>query len=98
MFELKWDHKNDTLVVSSGTNSTITKCFTKRLVSWSCVKKLLAQFNVGACFILEDVWRVRVQSWDDELPKDTVDRFFTRCVELPLLAIIIIQRSYFHIS
>ena len=35
------------------------------------------------------------QSWDDELPKDTVDRFFAWCIELPRLAEITIPRSYF---
>ena len=29
---LKWDHNNDTLVVSRGTNSTITKSLTQRLI------------------------------------------------------------------
>ena len=39
---LKWDHNNDTLVVSRGTNSTITKSLTQRLVL-SLVSKSTAQ-------------------------------------------------------
>ena len=59
----KWDHNNDTLVVSRGTNSTITKSFTQRLVL-SLVSKvydpigLVAPFTVGARLILKDIWRV----------------------------------------
>ena len=97
---LKWDHNNDTLVVSRGTNSTITKSLTQRL-ALSLVSKvydpigLVALFTVGARLILKDIWRVNGQSWDDELPKDTVDRFLAWCIELPRLAEITIPRSYF---
>ena len=97
---LKWDHNNKTLVVSRGTNSTITKSLTQRLVL-SLVSKiydpigLVAPFTVGAQLILKNIWRVNGQSWDDELPKDTVDRFRVWCVELPRLAEITITRSYF---
>ena len=97
---LKWDHKNDTLVVSRGTNSTIKKSLAQRLVL-SLVSKvydtigLVAPFTVGAWLKLKDIWRVSGQSWADELPKDTVDRFLAWCVELPRLAEITIPRSYF---
>ena len=97
---LKWDHNNDTLVVSRGTNSKITKSLTQRLVL-SLVSKvydpigLVAPFTVGARLILKDIWRVNGQSWDDELPKDTVDRFLAWCIALPRLAEITIPRSYF---
>ena len=73
---LKWDHKNDTLVVSRGTTSTITKSLTQRLVL-SLVTKvydpigLVRPFTVGARLILKDIWRVNWQSWDDKLPKDS---------------------------
>ena len=97
---LTWDHNNDTLDVSRGTNSTITKSLTQRLVL-SLVSKvydpigLVAPFTVGVRLILKDIWCVIGQSWDDELPKDTVDRFVAWCVELPQLAEITIPRSYF---
>ena len=97
---LKWDHNNDALVVSRGTNSTITKSLTKRLVL-SLVSKvydpigLVAPFTVGARLILKDIWRVNGQSWDDELSKDTVDRFLAWCIELPRLVEITTPRSYF---
>ena len=97
---LKRDHNNDTLVVSRGINSTITKSLTQRLVL-SLVSTvydpngLVAPFTVGARLILKDIWRVIGQSWDDELPKDTVDRFIAWCVELPRLAETTIPRSYF---
>ena len=95
---LKWDHNNDTLVVSRGTNSTITKSLTQRLVL-SLVSTvydpigLVAPFTVGARLKLKDIWRVIGQSWDDELPKNTVDRFLSKCVELPRLAEMTIPRS-----
>ena len=63
----KWDHDNDTLVVSSRTNSTITKSLTQRLVL-SLVSKiydpvgLVATFTLGARLILKDNWRVNGQS------------------------------------
>ena len=56
---------------------------------------LVEPFTVGARLILKDIWRVNRQSWDDELPKDTVDRFLAWRVELPRLAEITIPRSYF---
>ena len=90
----KWDHNNDTPVVSRGTNSTITKSLTQRLVL-SLVSNvydpigLVAPFTVGARLILRDIWRVNGQSWDD-----TVDRFLARCVELSQLAKITVPRSY----
>ena len=97
---LKWDHNNDTLVVSRGTSSTVTKSLTQRLVL-SLVSKvfdpigLVATFTVGARLLLNDVWRVSGQHWDEELPNDTVEKFLDGSVELPKLAEITIQRSYF---
>ena len=78
---LKWDHTNDTLVVSRGTSCAITKSLTKRLVL-SLVSKvfdplgLVAPFTVGARLLLRDIWRVTRQQWDDELPQDMVQRFW----------------------
>ena len=80
--------------------SRITKSLTQRLIL-SLVSKvydpigLVAPFTVGARLILKKIWRVNGQSWDGELPKDTIDRFLACCVELPQLAQITIPRSYF---
>ena len=78
---LKWVHNNTTLVVSRGTNSTITKSITQRLVLILVSKVydpigLVALFTVGARYILKDIWRVNGRSWDDELLENAVDRFF----------------------
>ena len=60
---LKWDHANDTLVVSRGTSCAITKSLTQRLVL-SLVSKvfdpfgLVAPFTVGSRLLLKDFWRV----------------------------------------
>ena len=60
---IKWDHSANTLVVSRGTNYTITKSSTQRLVL-SLVSKvydpigLVAPFTVGARLILKDIWGV----------------------------------------
>ena len=100
MLGLKWDHNNDTLVVSRGTSSTVTKSLTQRLVL-SLVSKvfypigLVAPFTFGARLLLKDIWRVSGQHWDEELPKDTVERFLEWSVELPKLAAITKPRSYF---
>ena len=100
VFGLKWDQNNDTLFVSRGPSSTVTKSLTQRLVL-SLVSKifdpigLVALFTVGARLLLMDIWRVRGQHWDEELPKDTVERFLEWSIELPMLAKITIPRSYF---
>ena len=57
---LKWDHNNDTLVVSRGTSSTVTKSLTQRLVLSQVSKvfdsiSLVAPFTVGARLLLKDV-------------------------------------------
>ena len=80
--------------------STITKSLTQRLVL-SLVSKvydpvgLVAPFTVGARLILKDICRDNGKSWDDELPKDTVDKILAWCFELPRLAETTIPRSYF---
>ena len=87
---LKWDHTNDTLVVSRGTSCAITKSLTQRLVL-SLVSKvfdpigLVAPFTVGARLLLKDIWRVTGQQWDDELPQDIVQRFLVWSADLPKL-------------
>ena len=87
---LKWDHTNDTLVVSRGTSCAITKSLTQRLVL-SLVSKvfdpigLVAPFTVGARLLLKDIWRVTGQQWDDELPQDRVQRFWAWSADLPKL-------------
>ena len=97
---LKWDHNNDTLVVSRGISSTVNKSLTQRLV-FSQVSKvfdpigLVAPFTVGAWLLLKDIWRVSGQHCDEELPKDTVKRLLEWSVELPKLAKITIPRIDF---
>ena len=97
---MKWDHSNDTLVVSRGTPSTVAKFLTQRLVL-SLVSKvfgpigLVAPFTVGAQLFLKDIWRVSGQHWDEKLPKDTVERFLEWSIKLPKLAQIAIPRNYF---
>ena len=100
MLGLKWDHSNDTLVVSRVTSSTVTKSLTQRFVL-SLVSQvfdpigLMAPFTVGARLLLKDNWRRSGQHWDEELPKDTVERFLEWSIELPKLGEIAIPRSYF---
>ena len=95
---LKWDHNNDTLVVSCGTSSTVTKSLAQHLVL-NLVSKvfdpigLVAPFTVDARLLLKDIWRVSGQHWDKKIPKDNVERFFEWSVELPKLARITIPRS-----
>ena len=76
---LKGDHNNDTLVVSRGASSTVTKSLTQRLLL-SLVSKvfdiigLVATFKVIARLLFRDIWRVNGQHWDEELPKDIVGK------------------------
>ena len=96
---LKWDHTNDTLVVSRGTSCAVTKSLTQRLVL-SLVSKifdpigLVAPFTVGARLLLKDIWRVTGQQWDGELPQDMDQRFLVWSADLPKLENIKIPRSY----
>ena len=95
MLGLKWDHNNDTLVVSRGTSSTVTKSLTQRLVL-SVVSKVFDPIGlVGARLLLKDIWRASGQHWHEELPKGTAERFLEWSVELPKLAAITTPRSYF---
>ena len=108
---LKWDHTNDTLVVSRGTSCAINKSLTQHLVL-SLVSKVfdpirlvapftvgarlnLKEFIVGARLLLKDIWRVTGQQWDDDLPQDMVQRFFVWSADLPKLENIKMPRSYF---
>ena len=65
-----WDDNNNSLVLSRGNNSNITKSLRQRLVSSLASKvydpiDLVAPFTVGARLILKDIWRVNWRSWDD---------------------------------
>ena len=97
---LNWDHNNDTLVVSRGTSSTVTKSLTRRLVLNIMSKVfdptgLVAPFSVAARLLLKDIWRVSGQHWDEELSKETLEKFLEWSVELPKLAKISIPRRFF---
>ena len=57
---LKWDHTNETLVVSRSTSCAITKSLTQRLVLSKVSKvfdpiDLVAPFTVGARLLLKDI-------------------------------------------
>ena len=100
MLRLKWDHTNDTLVVSRGTSCAITKSFTQRFVLSLFSKVfdligLVAPFTVGGRLLLKDIWRVTGQQSDDELLQDMVQRFLVWSADLPKLENIKIPRSYF---
>ena len=100
MIRLKWDHNNDTLFLSRVTSSTVTKSLAESLVLSLFSKVfdptgLVAPFTVGARLLLKDIWCVSRQHWDEELPKDTVERFLEWSEELSQLAEIVIPRSYF---
>ena len=102
VLEFKWDHNNDTQVVSRGTNSTIRKSLTTQRLVLSLVSEVYdpiglvaAPFTVGALLILELIWRVNGQRCDDDLPKNTVHGFLACCVELTQIAKITIPRTSF---
>ena len=63
MLGLRWNHSNDTLVVSKDTVCAITKSLTNLLVLCLVSKvfdpiSLAAAFTVGARLLLKDIWRV----------------------------------------
>ena len=97
---LKWDHVNDTLVVSRRTICDASTAVTQRLVL-SLVSKifdpigLVSLFTVKTRLLLKDVWRLHGQRWDDVLPKEMIERFESWSSELPKLGLMKISRSYF---
>ena len=97
---MKWDHVNDTLVVSRGTICDASKAVTQRLVL-SLVSKifdpigLFSPLTVKARLLFKAVWRLHGQSWDDVLPKEMIERFESWSSELPKLGLMKIPRSYF---
>ena len=97
---LKWNHTNDTLVVSRGTSCAITNSLTQRLVL-SLVSKVLdpivlvPPFVVGARLLCKDVWLITTQQWNDDFPQDMVQRFLVWSADLPKLENIKSPRSYF---
>ena len=96
---LKWDHENDTLVLSRGTKCDPSKAVTRRLVL-SLVSKvydpigIVAPFNVTARLLLKDVWRLHGQSLNDVLLREMIQRFSSWSSELPKLGLMTIPRSY----
>ena len=95
---MKWDHNNVTLVVRRETSSTVTNSLAQRL-ALSLASKLfdliglVAPFTVGTRLLLKDIWRVSGHHWDEELPKDTVEKFPERNVQLLKLTKITISRN-----
>ena len=75
---LKCDHNNDTLFVSRGTSSALTKSLTQRFILSLGPMVfhpigLVATFTVDARLLLKGIWRISGQHWDEELPKDSVE-------------------------
>ena len=97
---LKWDHVKDTLVVSRGLHRPLDKAITRQTV-WSFVSSvfdpvwLVAPYTVGARLLLKNIWKIRGQSWDDELLEDMRDKFLEWHSGLPLLGQLTIPRCYF---
>ena len=97
---LKWDHVKDTLVVSRGVNRALDKAISQQTVL-SFVSSvfepvgLIAPYTVRARLLLKDIWKIRDQSWDDELPEDIRDKFLGWHSGLPLLGQLTIPRCYF---
>ena len=87
---LKWYHTTDTLIVSRGTDRTVQTPLTQRSVL-SLVSSvfdpigLVAPFTVKACLILEEIWRLSGQEWDNELPKETAGKITEWTLDLPRL-------------
>ena len=96
---LKWDHVNDTLVVSRGTKCDPSRPVTRRLVL-SLVSKVYdpigidAPVNVTARLLLKDLWRLHGQSWNDVLLREMIQRFSSWSSELPKLGLMTISLSY----
>ena len=97
---LKWNHSSDTLVVSRGTNPEVKAKVNQRIVL-SLVSSgydpigPVALYTVKARLLLNDIWRLSGQQWDDDLPPEVVAKFLDWSEELPGLSDIFIPRAYF---
>ena len=97
---LKWDHVKDTLVVSRGLDCPLDKAITRQTVL-SFVSSvfdpvwLVAPYTVRIRLLLKNIWKIRGQSWDDELLEDMRDKFLEWNSGLPLLGQLTIPRCYF---
>ena len=97
---LKWDHVNDTLVVSREVNRELKDSVTQRSVL-SFVSSvfdpigLVAPYTVRARFLLNNIWRLSGQQWDDQLPIELCRRFTEWHSGLPVLEQLKIARCYF---
>ena len=97
---LKWNYQFDTLVVSRGTSPDRYRTLTQRVVLSlvSAVHNpigLVAPYTVKARLLLEDIWRLSGQQWDDNLPDHIAEKFLEWSDELTRLTEITIPRSYF---
>ena len=97
---LKWDHIDDTLVVSCGVNRELKNSITQRTVL-SFVSSvfdpigLVAPYTVKERFLLKEIRRIHGQQWDDQLPVDIKTKFLAWHSGLPSLGKMSIKRSYF---
>ena len=97
---LKWNHRFDTLVVTLGTNPDLKRPVTQRVVL-SLVSAvydpigLVAPYTVIARLLLNDIWRLNGQQWDNNLPDDICRKLLDYAYELPTLSKITIPRCYF---
>ena len=98
---LKWDHIDDTLVVSRGVNRELNSSITQQTVL-NLVSSvfdpigLVAPCTVRARLLLKEIWRIHGQQWDDELPVDIKTKFPAWHSGLPSLGKMSIKRSYFY--
>ncbi len=97
---LKWDHLEDTLVVSRGTQFDSAQIISHRVVL-SVVSKvfdpigLVTPFTISARLLLKEIWRIKGQQWDDPLPKPISDKFLAWSADLPALSLLTIPRGFF---
>ena len=56
---------------------------------------LIAPYTVSARLLLKEIWRLKRQQWDDELPEDISQSFFQWKEGLPVLSELAIPRGYF---
>ena len=97
---LKWDHVKDTLVISRGVDRHLDNAITQRTVlsfNFSVFDSvgLVAPYTVRARILLKDIWKIRGQSWDDELPDEVRDKFLEWHSGLPLVGQLTIPLCYF---
>ena len=97
---LKWDHIDDTLVLSRGVNRIFKRSISTRTVLSFVISvfdpiDLIAPYTVRARLLLVENWRIHFLQWNDELPIAVKAKILAWHSGLPFLGTMSIKHCVF---